>query len=332
MSAERRYVDTLLPTSAAQDAAHGLSLDPLSVGRGGIDPEAVLEAAVSFVMRGWGAFPVDARSKAPKFRRGAHPRWAADPNGPAGLSCASWCAQDVERHWPLARGVAVGLVPPVGVAIIDADEKHRPGIVREVRERHPGLADGGHHVTRFDGGHFPGRVPAGMTLPQSVDPGLGIDVRLGLRGYVVAPPCPGYSIVRPFAHVGDLPDLPLELVELLTKGSVTASEQLRNDGANAINGGRDRLQHYVWAAVKGEHDAVAAAPEGARNTTLHRSAVKLGSLVGAGMLSEADALDALLAGAQAATDPLPRHEASRTARSGLRYGVANPRQLDRGEP
>jgi hypothetical protein len=95
--------------------------------------------------------------------------------------------------------------------------------------------------------------------------------------------------------------------------------------------GSGRLRRYAWSAVEGEHDAVAAAPEGARNATLHRSAVKLGSLVGAGVLSEDDARDALLAGVSASPAPLPTWEAERTIASGLAYGRRNPRQLEAGD-
>ena len=95
--------------------------------------------------------------------------------------------------------------------------------------------------------------------------------------------------------------------------------------------GTGRLRRYVWSAVQGEHDRVAATTEGSRNTTLLEAAVKLGSLVGAGMLAEVDAHDALLAGAQATADPLPVHEADNVIRRGLAYGIRHPRQLDAGD-
>jgi hypothetical protein len=100
-------------------------------------------------------------------------------------------------------------------------------------------------------------------------------------------------------------------------------------------GGYARLQKYVWAAVQGEHDRVAALTgDGARNTTLHAAAVKLGSLVGAGMLAEEDARDALLAASapfEHHAVPLTRREALRTIDSGLAYGKRHPRQLE-GSP
>ena len=94
--------------------------------------------------------------------------------------------------------------------------------------------------------------------------------------------------------------------------------------------GSGRLRRYVWAAVQGEHDAVAAAPEGARNSTLHKAAVRLGSLVGAGVLTEDDARDALLAGVSASTAPLPAWEAERAITSGLTFGRRHPRPLEEG--
>ncbi len=95
--------------------------------------------------------------------------------------------------------------------------------------------------------------------------------------------------------------------------------------------GSGRRRRYVWSAVQGEHDRVAATGEGARNTTLHSAAVKLGSLVGAGVLSEDDARDALLAGVSASPTPLPAWQAERAIARGLDYGRRHPRPLDAGD-
>lgn len=89
-----------------------------------------------------------------------------------------------------------------------------------------------------------------------------------------------------------------------------------------------RLGRYVAQAIQGEYDNVAAALEGSRNNTLHRAAIKLASLVGAGALSEADARDALLAGVAAMRDPISASAANATITSGLRYGKVNPRQFE----
>ena len=97
----------------------------------------------------------------------------------------------------------------------------------------------------------------------------------------------------------------------------------------ALAGG-GRLRRYVWRAVLGEHDRVASAPEGDRNHCLYLAAVNLGSLVGAGVLGEDDARDALLAGVNASAAPLPAWEAERTIASGLAFGRRYPRWLGGG--
>ena len=287
----------------------------------------VHQAAVEYVRRGYRVFPASAASRAPWFAKGGHEVWAPDPLGAAGLRCATDDCDVVESEWPLISGVAVGLVPAEGVVVIDADEKHREGVVRLLLDRWPQLAAGGHHVTRSEGAHFPMRLPVDVTLNQSVDRKLGVDVRVGGRGYVIAPPCPGYRIVRPFARVEALPELPLTLIGFLQERP-RVRRTLVVQPEKAVNVLFPR--RYVWSAVQGEHDRVAATGEGARNTTLHVAAVRLGTLVGAGVLSEVDARDALLAGVRASPAPLPDSEAERTIASGLAFGRRHPRQLDSG--
>lgn len=315
---ERRDADTRIGAGAVRDDAHGRPPDPASVGH----------AAADYARRGYGVFPTHAPSNRPRFRKGTHPRWAPDPDGPAGLTLASWDPADVERWWPMARGTGVGIVPPEGVAILDLDEKHVAGIVDTVLERWPQLRDGGLHRSRSNGGHVPGRVPTGYRLPQSVDRDRGVDVRAGLKGYVVAPPTPGYTVVAPFVAATELPAFPLDLLGELLPTEAPAHSKGPPIAPQLTS--RNRLRRYVWAAIKGEYEAIQACREGSRNDTLHASAVKLGTLVGAGVLSEADARDALLAAVTDSPDPLPRWEADRTITSGLQWGAKHPRQIEVG--
>ena len=289
------------------------------------DAARVQRAAIDFARRGYRVFPASAASRAPWYAKGGHEVWAPDPLGAAGLRCATDDCGVVESEWPLVPGVAVGLVPPEGVVIIDADEKHREGIVGLLLGRWPRLIDGGHHVTRSQGAHFPLRLPAGVALRQSVDRERGVDVRVGGRGYVIAPPCPGYRIVRPFARVEALPELPLTLIEFLQeRPRVRRTLVVQPEKAVDVLFPR----RYVWAAVREEHDRVAGTAPGARNSALHRGAVKLGTLVGAGVLAHEDAHDALLV---AALSPgLPHREATRTIASGIGYGLQHPRRLAGG--
>jgi hypothetical protein len=82
---------------------------------------------------------------------------------------------------------------------------------------------------------------------------------------------------------------------------------------------------YAAEVVRREVAAVAAAPEGQRSDQLNRSAFALATLVGAGALAETDVMADLL---RTATHVgLTAIEASRTIRSGLRAGIAKPRNL-----
>lgn len=277
-------------------------------------------AAQSFAGRGYGVFPANVETKAPLYARGSHPVWAPDPNGPAGLARAAVDPDIIRQHWP--PHAAVAIVPPVGVAIIDADEKHKTGVTAELLDRWPTLAVGGHHSTRSGGAHFVGLIPTGHELPQSVDRDLGVDVRSNAAGYVIAPPTPGYRVVRPFLSVSRLPMLPVSLIEWLQPPAAPAPTR----PATPPKGTPERLARYVAAAVEGEYLAVADTPPGGRNDRLHIAAVKLGSLVGARVLEEGDARDALLAAASACG--LSTSEAQRTITSGLTFGISHPREIE----
>ena len=82
---------------------------------------------------------------------------------------------------------------------------------------------------------------------------------------------------------------------------------------------------YAAAALDNECSAVRNAGEGNRNNTLNRAALKLGGLVGAGALSEGNVRSALTSAALAAGLPMP--EITKTLNSGLRTGMANPRNI-----
>ncbi|SHU12425.1 bacteriophage protein [Mycobacteroides abscessus subsp. abscessus] len=79
---------------------------------------------------------------------------------------------------------------------------------------------------------------------------------------------------------------------------------------------------YGRAALNGECDKVAAAPEGARNSTLNTAALKVGHHVGGGLLNEHDAREALAQSAQSVG--LGEAETRRTIDSGMEAGKADP--------
>lgn len=86
---------------------------------------------------------------------------------------------------------------------------------------------------------------------------------------------------------------------------------------------------YALAALQNEHDKMAYAAEGTRNTTLNTAAFSLGQLARLGLLSEDEVVEALSAAALACG--LDEAETSRTIASGFRAGFQSPRgaPLDR---
>lgn len=84
--------------------------------------------------------------------------------------------------------------------------------------------------------------------------------------------------------------------------------------------GSDR---YTAKAVQDECDAITHAPDGDQNNVINTAAFSLGTLVGAGALSEAEARQQLLAASRAGNHPEGR--ALRSIESGLNAGMAQPR-------
>jgi hypothetical protein len=87
---------------------------------------------------------------------------------------------------------------------------------------------------------------------------------------------------------------------------------------------------WARAALRGELERLGAAPEGTRNHTLNRVAFRLGQLVGAGHLDEADLAARLVAAGVAVG--LGPGEVAATVRSGLAAGRASPRGPRRLDP
>ncbi|MGW7344012.1 AAA family ATPase [Streptomyces sp. NPDC054854] len=85
----------------------------------------------------------------------------------------------------------------------------------------------------------------------------------------------------------------------------------------------DRHDAYIRKVVQAECDAITRAANGEQNTAINTAAFSLGTLVGAGALSEGEARETLLSAARAGNHPEGR--ALATIESGLRAGMAQPR-------
>lgn len=95
----------------------------------------------------------------------------------------------------------------------------------------------------------------------------------------------------------------------------------------AVDGGRLR---YAAAAFDAETALVRQTKEGSRNDTLNVAALKLGSLVASGLLAEGAVRAALTAAALTAGLAMP--EITATLNSGLRAGMAHPRDIPDRQP
>ena len=225
-------------------------------------------------------------------------------------------------HWPQA---GIGLVTGrrSGLAVLDIDPAH------DGLESLRSLADSGHGLpttlcanTGGGGRHYFFAISAGERVANTSGrvPGVGetpgVDIR-GDGGYVVAAPSlhrsgQRYAWRAPTAELAALPSWMRKPPPRRTRPAVPVPS-----GASA--------NRYTAAVLRREADAVAGAPEGRRSDQLNRSAFALGTLVGASSLAQADVEASLLAAALQAG--LGHTEATRTISSGLRAGMARPREV-----
>ena len=130
----------------------------------------------------------------------------------------------------------------------------------------------------------------------------------------------GYRVVREVDPVA----LPPWLVTALSPAPAPARAPI------PLPGPSHRLDAYVAAALAGETTAVAQATPGTRAHTLFRAAARLGELIGAGVLDQTLAAQALLAAAptsEAGADPFTHREAIGHITNGIARGRRHPRQL-----
>lgn len=150
-----------------------------------------------------------------------------------------------------------------------------------------------------------------------------VDVR-GTGGQVVFPGSvhPDTGAVYTWAEGKSPADIPIaELPTHITEALEKPREADRQQEARS----EDDTSKYVQAAFARELKAIETAPEGTRNNALNIAAFNIGTLVGGGYLSEAEALSALVqAGRTAGLTP---SEADATARSGLQAGKTKPRKI-----
>lgn len=264
----------------------------------------VLCAALATAARGWPVFPCAPRSKRPATERGFHDA-TTDPE-----RIRAWWAADARFNVATATGPVSGLL----VLDIDGDPSELLAgrlVPASVTQRTGG---GGYQVLFA-------WTPALEGFPTSrVKPLPGLDTR-GRGGYVVLPPSIHPS-GRPYRWCENYgPDeIPLAapprwLVEALTPAAPVLPAR-RAPNVDSVTSAA-----YVARAIDAECEALASAPEGARNATLNRAGYALARFVAQGD-ADADGVVRALAYA-AARAGLPERETARTIASAFKARGVN---------
>ena len=163
---------------------------------------SMMDAALDYATKGWNVFPVD-RTKRPFTTRG--------------YKAATRDIDRVKRWWGIVPMANIGIAVPVGTVVIDVDPRN--GGCCSIHEASVALGRLPNTLTcisgRRDGGkHYYFQASIKDPLRHITVRGVkvaGIDVQIGGRGYVVAPPSvhgdTGLEYVweAPEAAIADLP-------------------------------------------------------------------------------------------------------------------------------
>ncbi|KMS69006.1 DNA primase [Streptomyces leeuwenhoekii] len=295
------------------------------------DPRlALLRAALDTAERGWHVFPLRPDTKRPAL----HGEKTCTRTGPCATGHRKWeqrATTDPNRiraAWsraPFNVGIATG---PSGLVVVDLDTPEHKGSSDAPdgaatfgalceRAGHP-VPDTYRTRTASGGTHLYFTAPDGVRLPNTAGTVAdAVDTR-AWGGYVVAAgsttPAGRYEALSGSVAVA----LPAWLHTVLQPAPARPAGPLR---LPAIDGSR-----VAVAALEAECAVVAAAPDGLRNTTLNRSAFKVGRFVAWGDLRRHVAEEAFQAAGEAVG--LTAAECRTTIRSALDSSLrtARPRE------
>lgn len=282
----------------------------------------LLASALTVAGRGWPVIPLHPGSKRPAGHAervcpgtgrcaGGHRTPEERATTDLALIEAAWA------HRPYNVGIATG---PAGLLVIDldpakADEpKGAPDGATSLQalcERAGQALPDTYRVRTARGEHLYFTAPAGVRLKCSVDRlGPHIDTR-AWGGYVVAPGSTTPDGTYEVAHDAPVAELPGWLTALLTEPDRPAPAPVRvRDGTRAAR-----------VALERECAVIASATDGGRNSTLHRSACKVGRFVAWGDIPR-HVVEEAIQGAGESTG-LPPAECRTTIRSALDWVIAH---------
>jgi hypothetical protein len=282
----------------------------------------LLASALWAAERGWPVIPLHPGSKRPAGHpertcpgtgrctdghRTPEERATTDPD----LIRAAWANR------PYNVGIATG---PAGLLVIDLDPvkaeepKGAPDGATSLQalcERAGQVLPDTYRVRTARGEHLYFTAPAGVRLKCSVDRlGPHIDTR-AWGGYVVAPGSTTPDGTYEVAHDAPVAELPDWLTALLTEPDRAAPAPVRvHDGTRAAR-----------VALERECAVIASAADGGRNSTLHRSACKVGRFVAWGDIPRHVVEEAIQVAGE--STGLPPAECRTTIRSAMDWVIAH---------
>ncbi|NTA48166.1 AAA family ATPase [Agrobacterium tumefaciens] len=287
-----------------------------------------LELAHHYVAQGWPVFPC--RSHAEEHVDQATGEIITlgekTPLTPNGFKGATRFPRIIERWWLDWPDAAVGLPTGEKTGFFALDIDNKPGgangfdWLSEMEVEHGPLPDTA-RVTSPNGGlHIYFKYVVGTRNRGAL--GAGVDIR-SEGGYVLAA---GSMMANGRSYkwetdTREIADAPAWLLDLLLPKSAPAHTQYSLSAATN--------NAYVDAAVDRELADLAGAPMGTRNNALNDAAFSIGTIVGAGALSETEARALLQDVARGWGRDWSR--CCKTIENGLKAGIQNPRHIPEPE-
>ncbi|SOC93573.1 AAA domain-containing protein [Rhizobium sp. AN5] len=244
------------------------------------------------------------------------------PLTPNGFKGATLNRPLIERMWTKYPDAAVGLPTGEKTGFFALDIDNKPGgangfdWLSEMEAEHGPLPDTA-RVTSPNGGlHIYFKYVVGTRNRGAL--GAGVDIR-SEGGYVLAA---GSTMANGRSYkwetdTREIANAPAWLLDLLLPKSAPAHTQYSLSAATN--------NAYVDAAVDRELADLAGAPMGTRNNALNDAAFSIGTIVGAGALSEAEARALLQDVARGWSRDWSR--CCKTIENGLKAGMQNPRHI-----
>lgn len=288
----------------------------------------IKEAALYWAKQGFPVFPCSPDNKRPLVA--------------TGFKAATTDAQTIEQwwsHWPAAMiGVPTGEAS--GIAVVDVDVHGEVNAMPWYEEHKASFVDAPIVTTPSGGLHI--YFIADGTKNSASKIARGVDTR-GDGGYVCVPP----SVTTEGTYYGwhnpiDL--FPPRRMPAWVAEKLAAREPAKEPAeisapvpdnrtipadlpVMGTGNGHDR---YAQTALENECRQLATCPQGGRNHALNRAAFSLGTLVGAGVLDRDVVIGRLFAAAASCglVNADGRESVLATISSGLKGGIAQPRQFD----